>query len=117
MAVNINDHVSWLLYFKQCGVPGLSAGDLEDQSFYELLGKRFGIGLNHSVQTIEPTLLDAVEAKALGVPAQSPALLFERTSRGADDVPFEFVRSVYRGDRYKIRTELTVPDRIGGQQA
>src|SRR5699024_9735125 len=25
-------------------VSGLSAGDLEDQSFYELLGKRFGIG-------------------------------------------------------------------------
>jgi GntR family transcriptional regulator len=92
-------------------VPGLSAGDLEDQSFYELLRERFGISLSHSVQTIEPTLLDAAEADHLGVPELSPALLFERTSRGADDVPFEFVRSVYRGDRYKIRTELTVPDR------
>ncbi|MGO0603001.1 GntR family transcriptional regulator [Brevibacterium linens] len=90
-------------------VPGLSPGDLEDQSFYDLLRRNFGIRLNHSVQTIEPTLLDAGEAQHLGVEELSPALLFERISRGADDRPFEFVRSVYRGDRYKVRTELTVP--------
>lgn len=99
------------LHIPSALVPGVNAGDLEDQSFYELLRQRFGVSLSHSVQTIEPTLLDAAEAKHLGVPELSPALLFERTSRGADDVPFEFVRSVYRGDRYKIRTELTVPDR------
>lgn len=92
-------------------VPGLTEKDLENSSFYDLLRQRSGISLSHSVQTIEPTLLDAAEAKHLGVPELSPALLFERTSRGSDDVPFEFVRSVYRGDRYKIRTELTVPDR------
>ncbi len=63
------------------------------------------------MQTIEPTLLDEDEAAHLGAAAQAPALLFERTSRSADDVPFEFVRSVYRGDRYKVRTELTVPVR------
>lgn len=90
-------------------VPGLSPGDLEDQSFYDLLRRNFGIRLNHSVQTIEPTLLDAGEAQHLGVEELSPALLFERISRGADDRPCEFVRSVYRGDRYKVRTELTVP--------
>ena len=99
------------LHVPSCLVPGLSAQDLENGSFYELLRERFGIELNHSVQTIEPTLIDADEAKTLGVPELSPALLFERTSRGADEVPFEFVRSVYRGDRYKIRTELTVPDK------
>lgn len=97
-------------------VPGLAAADLENSSFYELLRSRFDIELNHSVQTIEPTLLDADEAKVLGVPEQSPALLFERTSHSADGVPFEFVRSVYRGDRYKIRTELTLPDRLSGNE-
>lgn len=97
-------------------VPGLSADDLENQSFYELLRRNFGISLNHSMQTIEPTLLDAGEAQLLGVEELSPALLFERISRGADDRPFEFVRSVYRGDRYKVRTELTVPAHTGGEQ-
>lgn len=92
-------------------VPGLTAADLEDRSFYELLRTRFGIALAHSAQTIEPTLLDEDEAADLRAPLQSPALLFERTSRSADDVPFEFVRSVYRGDRYKIHTELSLPSR------
>lgn len=99
------------LHIPSALVPGLCADDLENSSFYELLRLRFDIALNHSVQTIEPTLLDADEARVLGVSEQSPALLFERTSRGADGVPFEFVRSVYRGDRYKIRTELTVPEK------
>lgn len=99
------------LHIPSALVPGLTAADLENSSFYELLRERFTISLNHSVQTIEPALLDAEEAKVLGVPEQSPALLFERTSSGADGVPFEFVRSVYRGDRYKVRSELTVPDR------
>ncbi|WP_152346908.1 GntR family transcriptional regulator [Brevibacterium sp. CFH 10365] len=105
------------LHIPSALVPGLSAGDLENQSFYELLRSRFGIRLNHSVQTIEPTLLDAAEAQHLGVEELSPALLFERISRGADDRPFEFVRSVYRGDRYKVRTELTVPGPAAATQA
>ncbi|MGO2036511.1 MAG: GntR family transcriptional regulator [Brevibacterium sp.] len=92
-------------------VPGLSAEDLENKSFYDLLRERFGIALSRSVQTIEPSLVDADEAKELEVEEGSPALLFERTSRNAEGVPVEFVRSVYRGDRYKIRTELTVPER------
>ncbi|QQT70407.1 GntR family transcriptional regulator [Brevibacterium casei] len=99
------------LHIPAARAPGLTADDLEDSSFYELLGTRFGIELAHSVQTIEPTLLDADESAHLAAPPQAPALLFERISRSADDVPFEFVRSVYRGDRYKVRTELTVPVR------
>lgn len=94
-------------------LPGLTAEDLQDRSFYALLGARYGIHVTRSVQTIEPTVLDAEEARALDVPVHSPALLFERTSRAADGSPIEFVRSVYRGDRYKIRTELAVPARAG----
>ena len=105
------------LHIPAARVPGLVAADLVDASFYELLHTRFGIDLAHSVQTIEPTLLDEEEAHHLGAPVQAPALLFERTSRSADDVPFEFVRSVYRGDRYKVRTELTVPVRPKGSAA
>lgn len=90
-------------------VPGLTSADLENRSFYELLRERYGIRLAHSAQTIEPTLINADESAELGVPELSPALLFERTSSGDDGVRFELVRSVYRGDRYKIRTELTLP--------
>lgn len=92
-------------------LPDLTAPDLEDHSFYRLLHERYGIEVARSVQTIEPTVLDAQESHDLEVPLHTPALLFERTSWGADDTPVEFVRSVYRGDRYTLRTELAVPAR------
>lgn len=90
-------------------LPTLAAEDLEDRSFYRLLSQSCGITLTRSVQTIEPTVLDAEQAEDLGVTEHSPALLFERTSWGSEGRPVEFVRSVYRGDRYKIRTELSLP--------
>ncbi|WP_218221534.1 GntR family transcriptional regulator [Nesterenkonia sp. Act20] len=90
-------------------MPDLHAADLEDRSFYDLLRERLGISVRRSVQTIEPTVLDSDEAKDLNVPLHSPALMFERTSWGPEGQPIEFVRSLYRGDRYKIRTELSVP--------
>ena len=46
------------------------------------------------------------ESSALGVPLHSPAFLFERTTRSASGEIVEFVRSIYRGDRYKLVTEL-----------
>jgi GntR family transcriptional regulator len=50
------------------------------------------------------------ESAALGVPLHSPAFLFERTSRDQGDRTVEFVQSVYRGDRYRIVTELSRRD-------
>ena len=49
------------------------------------------------------------ESAALGVPLHSPAFLFERTSRDAAERTVEYVQSVYRGDRYRIVTELSRP--------
>ncbi len=99
-------------------LPGLVADDLTDASFYELLAAR-GILIERSVQTIEPTVTDDEESELLGVPLHSPAFLFERTSWTADERTVEFVRSVYRGDRYKLTAELhprvTTPELAGGQ--
>jgi GntR family transcriptional regulator len=46
------------------------------------------------------------EAEVLGVPVHSPAFLFERTSTSDRGEVVEFVRSIYRGDRYRLVTEL-----------
>jgi GntR family transcriptional regulator len=40
------------------------------------------------------------------VKAGDPAFLFERTSRIADGRVAEFVRSIYRGDRYRIVVDI-----------
>ena len=46
------------------------------------------------------------EAEVLGVPLHAPAFLFERTSTSERGEVVEFVRSIYRGDRYRLVTEL-----------
>ena len=65
------------------------------------------------IQTIEPTVTNEEESAALGVPLHSPAFLFERTTRSESDEIVEFVRSIYRGDRYRLVTELNRRDRVG----
>ena len=89
-------------------VPGLVPADL-NASFYELLRDRFGVTIASGTQAIEPTVTNADESQALGVPLHSPAFLFERTSRDETGRTVEFVQSVYRGDRYRIVTELSRP--------
>jgi GntR family transcriptional regulator len=94
------------LHVRASLVPGLSAADLERHSFYEVLYDRYGIDIVGGVQTIEPTVTNESESDALGVPLHSPAFLFERTTRSSTGEIVEYVRSIYRGDRYKLVTEL-----------
>jgi GntR family transcriptional regulator len=58
------------------------------------------------MQTIEPTVTNEEESEILGVPLHSPAFQFERTTRAEPGTIIEFVRSIYRGDRYRLVTEL-----------
>ena len=41
------------------------------------------------------------------MPLHSPAFLFERITRSSTGEIVEYVRSIYRGDRYRLVTELT----------
>jgi GntR family transcriptional regulator len=86
--------------------PGLTGDDLENTSFYELLAQRYETPIVSGTQTVEPCLITAEEAELLGVGAGAPAFLFERTSRTADGRVAEFVRSIYRGDRYRIVVDI-----------
>jgi GntR family transcriptional regulator len=95
-----------LLHVRQSLVPGLTAGDLEENSFYDLLATRYDLSIVGGSQTIEPTVTNDEESSALGVPLHSPALLFERVTRSASGDIVEFTSSTYRGDRYRLVTEL-----------
>jgi GntR family transcriptional regulator len=94
------------LHVRESLVPGISAADLEQQSFYELLEGRYRVSIVGGLQTIEPTVTNEEESSALGVPLHSPAFVFERTTRSASGEIVEYVRSIYRGDRYRLVTEL-----------
>jgi GntR family transcriptional regulator len=102
-----------LLHARASLVPGLSAADLEEHSFYDLLADRYDIEIIGGTQTVEPTVTNDEESATLGVPLHSPALLFERVTRAASGDVVEFTTSTYRGDRYRLVTELG----LGGRPA
>jgi GntR family transcriptional regulator len=102
-----------LLNVRASLVPGLTGGDLEQSSFYDLLASRYQVEIVGGTQTVEPTVTNDEESTALGVPLHSPALLFERLTRAASGDVVEFTTSTYRGDRYRLVTELG----IGGRPA
>jgi GntR family transcriptional regulator len=97
------------LHVRASLVPNLTARDLENGSFYELLQNRYGITVVGGLQTVEPTVTNEEESSLLGVPLHSPAFQFERITRAASGETVEFVRSIYRGDRYRLVTELGGP--------
>ena len=96
------------LHVREALVPGLSAADLEQRSFYELLKEKYDVVVVGGTQTIEPTVTNEEESEALGVPLHSPAFLFERFSRADGGDIVEYVHSIYRGDRYRLVTDLGV---------
>ena len=99
-----------VLHVPQALVPGLTKSDLENHSFYELLQERYSIVIASGTQTIEPTVTNEEESEVLGVPLHTPAFLFERTTVAESGRMVEFVRSIYRGDRYRLVADL-VPQR------
>ena len=68
------------------------------------------------LQTIEPTVTNEEESAALGVPAPLAGvrLRARRRGRGSGEI-VEYVRSVYRGDRYRLVTELNAAARAGAR--
>ena len=54
-------------------------------------------------------MTDEDESQALGVPLHSPAFRFERVTHSEAGEIVEFVESIYRGDRYRLVTSLSIP--------
>ncbi len=75
-------------------------------SLYETLLRHYGIQMSVAEEVIEAGLATAEEARLLKAPKESPMFLFTRTSYLKSGEPVEFVKSVYRGDRYKIVNRL-----------
>jgi len=87
-------------------VPGLAERDMESGNFYQLLRERYGVVVADAVQTVEPTVTNPDQADLLDVPVYAPVLQIERTTRDTEGRIVEFVRSIYRGDRYRITSKL-----------
>lgn len=75
-------------------------------SLYETLARRYGIRMAIADEIVEAGLAGSEEARLLGIARRSPVFLFTRISYLRSGEPIEFVKSVYRADRYKIVNRL-----------
>jgi GntR family transcriptional regulator len=91
-------------------LPGLEDADLTDTSLYELLERKWGVRVAEADQWAGVVRVSEEEAALLHVSAEQPALLFQRVTRDPAGTPVEYVRSLYRGDRYEVHTRL---ERLG----
>ena len=79
-------------------------------SLYAALDSAYGVRPVEAEETIETALATPEEAMLLGVDTGLPLLLLSRHSLDEAGDPVEWVRSVYRGDRYKFVARLRRPD-------
>ncbi len=83
--------------------------DLEGHSLYRLLEERCGVYLTRAGQELEAGVVGETEARLLGLTRGDAILRIQRTSFAlwqGHEAPIEYVRSTYRGDRYRFYVEL-----------
>ncbi|WP_179816318.1 GntR family transcriptional regulator [Allostreptomyces psammosilenae] len=89
--------------------PALRRNLLKHNSLYAALAEVYGVHLAEAEEVIETSLATPREAGLLGTDVGLPMLLLSRHSISTDGEPVEWVRSVYRGDRYKFVARLKRP--------
>lgn len=83
------------------------------ESLYAALYEHYGIRMHVADEIVEAGLASDEVVKLLHADRKGPVFLFTRTSYLPSGEPIEFVKSVYRGDRYKIVNRLTRVRSVG----
>lgn len=87
-------------------VPGMEAADLGEGSLYTFLAEVYGVQPAEAEEVFRVGPIRGADAELLDVPAGTCGFHVERLTVDADRHPIEYVRSVIRGDRYRIRMSL-----------
>jgi GntR family transcriptional regulator len=81
-----------------------------NRSLYQTLFESYGVQIIAADEVVEAGLASAEEAKLLRFAVGSPVFFFTRTAYVQSGQPVEYVKSTYRGDRFKLVNRLTQPD-------
>jgi GntR family transcriptional regulator len=76
-------------------------------SLYRILQEKYGIIPTEADETLEVTLATPDEANLLLIESGAPLLLNERLLFSQNRTPVEFVKILYRGDRYRYYVRLS----------
>jgi GntR family transcriptional regulator len=86
--------------------PGILQGDYVSSSLREALERDHGIRLVRARQIIRAISAPDRLAELLSIQPNAALLFIERVSYSQHNVPIEFLRIYYRGDRYALYNEL-----------
>jgi GntR family transcriptional regulator len=96
---------------------GISGALQDGQSFYRLLDSQYGIELAHAEETIEAVIAEERGAQLLDCSPGSALLQLSRLTIDRHGRPVEYVRSLYRGDRFRLRQTVQRPQALTNGQA
>ncbi|MDZ4770044.1 MAG: GntR family transcriptional regulator [Chloroflexota bacterium] len=82
--------------------PNLLDHDFSSGSLYAILRERYGVQFDSSTSAVEAALAGADEAALLGVTPPVALLITEQITKDEQGSIFEYVRSAYRADLYKM---------------
>lgn len=80
-------------------------------SMYTTLELQLGIKLVRAEEFVEASQATAAEAEQLSIKRGDLVLVITRLTRAENDQPIEFVKLVFRADRYRYRVELFRPSK------
>jgi GntR family transcriptional regulator len=88
---------------------GITSALGDNASLYQLLSSNYGVELASAEETIEAVVAEGREAGLLKCQPGMPLLMLSRRTLDTKGQITEFVRSLYRGDRYRFQTGLQRP--------
>ena len=96
-------------YVPMAAVPGIADLPFTDASLYDVFRSRYNLYPASAKETHVAVLVTAEDAALLRTSPGSPGLSAERMTYLSDGKPLEYVKSIMRGDRYKIVLDLVRP--------
>lgn len=86
--------------------PGLQHDDLEHNSLYDLMERRYGLTLAYANQVMEAISANALEAERLNVPINTPLFMMSGVTYLTNHSPAEYFKARYRSDRIRFKIRL-----------
>jgi GntR family transcriptional regulator len=85
--------------------PGLEHADLEDRSLYTTIEQQYALAPRRARQSLEALVPDANERQLLGLGRGIGVIAVRGVTYTDGDVPIEYFRALYRGDRFRFEWE------------
>ena len=87
--------------------PELDQFDLEKWSIYEIMETEYGVKISRARQSFEPIIATEFEAEMLDIKMGEALMLEKRLSYDRDNLPVEYGKDRYRGDRFRFVSEAS----------